>query len=1323
MSSLDSDMDDQSPMRPIGPMASRMAGSPTRSEDSEPQSRQSPVRIGKRIFQESDDEDEQETNDAADIYAAMKAKLMGQKPVVEEQARKQVTTARSPTKRAAGPSSRRSSSASTTSAPRSLGRQLTSDKESHASGSDSDAPVVNKKRSRNTVFLSDSESEKAGTAASDSDAPAPPAGNRFKQLLAQKRAEREKLEEQERIEAERRAQQEKEKAAQSNLSDLFDDDKVTGDEDAAEEDPTIDDKLTQQARPTRKASRKAIEDMNKETQRMSRNMQLTHQAKVKKKFSITDFAAKFKKQPLPPQAQAQSSAALSSDVEKDKDVETPPSSPPSEGAAPDLGKSIFAVRSVTGVNGDKEDEEPDLPRLEDILSQSLLRKDKGKAPASDSNELSYSPAQEAPTKPPKKRLSPRKYRIHNLAPRSSSPAKGDSDDDLEIIKDRLEVFSKIVPKKATESSAVHHLRVLAGLNGQESAPSRKGKKNIRPSMTSGQLDVQLRRRAALQVKQEREEKIAELRAKGIIVQTAEEREKDMMEIEDLLEKARREAEELKKKEKEERKEEGGEVSDDESDEEWMEGKEEEEAASGEEDNDDEEADLEASGSEEEDDEDEAEVEEVETNGLVDDVADEADDESEEDAGERPEDEDDMGMDDSPSGANFSAVPKPRASRKKFVVDDDEDEDDEVAEAVVASSQPPQNESPAQSEDLAAAFGFAAAPRALMSPSQMFAGTMAASQSQMDRPFDAQSQEQDSMDIFNAMVPSMPTPEMPQIDTQATVYDERMVHDSLPDTQTPRVQLDRTQGNTQSPGISRPSQMSAWPSPSQDVGFGYRGSPLAHAARPPQSTIDTVLLSVPESPVQPRRGRLQRRTVADEESVNGDDDSPAPATMPAAAAKKTTAFDVMKRAANKPVVDFDKKKSGAKEMIDEQASESDDEYAGLGGASDDDADGSGDEADKAMIDTSDIKVDERKLAAYYAEKSRAENEAQTSRLYKDLMSGALRRRGDAFDLDSDEDEQIAERRRRRQREEARKRRLLLGDEKLGKLGESGKKEAFLRAIEDRDEEDGDIDMLDGKDPNASFTGEADAASQEPTTQSATQDTLQPVSGNALKRKADDQIREVFKRPAFSARRTTNAAFTKPSNLAEVRETVSFLVDEPHGEERPIDLSDDEDEGPAPDPNVDTTPTDATPRAPFSARRTPAKPAVINRLLSRQSSSSSSATTADQAGAGMAFLRTSTSSFSGFKVPSLLRRATTSTSTASAKGSMGPPALKKDASTGSTGAGRKQGSGKSSINYAAREAERRAVVEGVERRRREDVRRIAGMRKVGGGGGRGFGGGFE
>jgi hypothetical protein len=42
--------------------------------------------------------------------------------------------------------------------------------------------------------------------------------------------------------------------------------------------------LSQKARQPRKASKKALEEMSRETQRMSRNMQLAHQAQTKKKM-------------------------------------------------------------------------------------------------------------------------------------------------------------------------------------------------------------------------------------------------------------------------------------------------------------------------------------------------------------------------------------------------------------------------------------------------------------------------------------------------------------------------------------------------------------------------------------------------------------------------------------------------------------------------------------------------------------------------------------------------------------------------------------------------------------------------------------------------------------------------------------------------------------------------------------------------------------------------------------------------------------------------------------------------------------------------------
>jgi len=347
-----------------------------------------------------------------------------------------------------------------------------------------------------------------------------------------------------------------------------------------------------------------------------------------------------------------------------------------------------------------------------------------------------------------------------------------------------------------------------------------------------------------------------------------------------------------------------------------------------------------------------------------------------------------------------------------------------------------------------------------------------------------------------------------------------------------------------------------------------------------------------------------------------------------------------------------------------------------------------------------------------------------------MSGALRRqRGGAFDLDSDEDEQINESRRRKQREEARKRRLLLDDEKLGKFDGNQKKEAFLRAIEDRDEID-ELDLLDGKEDGAE---EAIPDSQDPASQQATQtgevQPLTSISGNSLKRKSDENAQGLdrpAKRLPGPLRRTLHSAFQKPASLDEVRESLSFLIDEPNAREERAALSEDEYDG-VDDQDMEDIERDmeqaqretstGPERAPYSARRTPAKPEIVDRLLLRNTSSGMN----DPAAASnLAFQSGSMRSFGSFKAPSLLRRATTNQSTTSAT-SMPPPALKWDGSSSI----RMGGSKKSSINYASREAERRVIVEKAERARLDNVKRIASMRRSGGLGSfsGGFGSGFE
>ena len=71
---------------------------------------------------------------------------------------------------------------------------------------------------------------------------------------------------------------------------------------------------------------------------------------------------------------------------------------------------------------------------------------------------------------------------------------------------------------------------------------------------------------------------------------------------------------------------------------------------------------------------------------------------------------------------------------------------------------------------------------------------------------------------------------------------------------------------------------------------------------------------------------------------------------------------------------------------------------------------------------------------HSDKERAEDEKRIDKLYKDLTTGALRRkRGADIDDLSDSDDEAEEKRRRKQREFALMRKALLADENIGKIG--------------------------------------------------------------------------------------------------------------------------------------------------------------------------------------------------------------------------------------------------------------------------------------------------
>ena len=814
---------------------------------------------------------------------------------------------------------------------------------------------------------------------SDSDLPANLQTNcRFLELVARKRAEREsKQAEEDKKRAERFAKQ---RSFQQQLSRDASSASGSSDEDRIEEM-----KLTQQARPTRKASKKALEEMNRETQRMSRNMQLAHQAKTKKKITKDSLFARFNfrtsaspnvETPQNPSSSTVASSRPASEVEGAVNEESPPTSPigsdgPSMGAV-DLNAQKDSTTLDAGTSHIVP-EDDDLPSMVDILSQPMLKTDKANGKAVEQSD----PNTRSQTKGSKRTFTQPPVRIRPPKPSMASTNR-DSDSDLEIMptgkgkKARTDVFDRLPAAKVQDARSLQTLRALAQLNSPERRAH--GKK---ATISLAEMQSSLQRRARQQATEERAEKIAELKSRGIIVQTAEERQKDQAEVEDLLEKARREGEELKQQEKRAAKNEriaNGEVDGlpdtSDEDEDYQEDEEPDVELSGSEDEQqiidgcgESASDAEESQNEEEEEEEEGQLDgkELEQHGLIDNEASEDGDDEAEDE----EDDNAMIDDDVDEDSESPRLPLHRSRRSRLVVRDDEDDDE------TTGTQPSNQDLqfPGEVPMFPPGLGFTKLDCEPMGMTQAFAATMADTQTQAE----AIDEEQDSM----AFLGPPPEPNFPMFD----VHDSpEVIEDSQngqlqsngnndQNTGLQEIRLDFSQpqiqygalGDTQDPAMT--TQVSEMPDPTQDVGFVLSSPAPERFVDVPQSTADTVLLT----PVKKPRRRLQRRSAAREESPDIGEVPSSPAHPDAGIDVPANAFDVMKKARkDTSAADmFDKKKSEAKTMVEEQAQESEDEYAGLGGASDDESAGEEDDYAKEIIDQGEVNVDERQLAALHA----------------------------------------------------------------------------------------------------------------------------------------------------------------------------------------------------------------------------------------------------------------------------------------------------------------------------------------------------------------------
>jgi mediator of replication checkpoint protein 1 len=181
--------------------------------------------------------------------------------------------------------------------------------------------------------------------------------------------------------------------------------------------------------------------------------------------------------------------------------------------------------------------------VEEGILHPVLNKGNGKAVATRPFALDKGKGKAIEKSPPKVKLilPPIKITVSKQPPKFGS----DSDSELEILQPGHE-------EKATNSERQKMVEQLRRVRRVKPLVEAQGK----PKLTGQELQADLLKKSRLQAAQEREERIEELKAKGIIVLTAEERAREEKQVEDMLEKARKEALAIRKVEKRSEKERG-----------------------------------------------------------------------------------------------------------------------------------------------------------------------------------------------------------------------------------------------------------------------------------------------------------------------------------------------------------------------------------------------------------------------------------------------------------------------------------------------------------------------------------------------------------------------------------------------------------------------------------------------------------------------------------------------------------------------------------------------------------------------------------------------
>lgn len=789
--------------------------------------------------------------------------------------------------------------------------------------------------------------------------------DRFKALVERKRHERLAKE----AEEERKRMERLSKIQDTQLGNIQPDDETS----TVVTDDEGDCRLTQQNRPPRKAGKKALEEMNRETQRMARNMQLEFEPAIRDKYTIDNLFDMFDYYPDAPVGEFKFSLGPNKNIplqlERNEDEmrQTTPSLPP-----PNNDTQSNTIQTP--------DDRPKTPKETSSLAG-------GQA----SHDL----------KRPGRRIRVKLPTPTQVTKSCAKTIKGDDgeDGDLEIIfrpKSKLDaVFDKVPAHKDSQSRSLMALRRLA----QVTSPSKDSKRVYDdPWMTSIELQSNLAQKVKEQIQKERKNQIEILKSQGFQIQTEEEREWQLQEVEDLISKARKEAENIMKQEREEADQEKRKSKenrpvdplawDDSADEEYQ-GEEVEE-------------DIQYSGS----DDSEIEVEDED----MDDSQDGPDSENDEETVQSPliktqlenEGSPTHSQDEEESEIPINVTRHPRRTTKTVVDSDDEDDDNVVDTTPTEKATPVSKRLEAQPATATKTCSPLKTPTSVLRSAtkpfipglpvtgpaglgltQIFAGTID----------DSQMVDNNEHSLTPSMAPDFdPFPDPNKSDEENdgggdTASDiivmDSQVQQNANETQEVDIQFVQSQmhGFDSMPHEEDPNtQFSDIVNATQDAGLRNFTPLQQRFLDHPASTVETVLMSndtqdvVPNSPPV-TKGRLLRKADLEPTVENTQPDNmPATTVTDEFGFGTTTAFSILKEAAQngqrkRPINNFDKKQSKANEMVDEQAAESDDEYAGLGGVdgenSDDDDDDDLGSVKDMIDDEGDDNVDEAKLAAFYA----------------------------------------------------------------------------------------------------------------------------------------------------------------------------------------------------------------------------------------------------------------------------------------------------------------------------------------------------------------------